>query len=176
MQICVLEACGILQAWDIRSILVRRELAAASYFLGQEVLPEVVAAVWNNREVTEEGAELLEMIGHTEHTPGYLLLLTEQSTVPMILVLVTAGSRRDSQKHINQRCRNSLLVWRAEENPRLRSMTEQNLRRSDLPPQRRGRWGRLLRFNIKMLLHKKRLPGNGNLLYYKLDSLSYELY
>mgnify|MGYP002509553312 FL=1 len=91
VQVSLLGVCGILNAQNIRRILVRRELAAASYLLDQEVPPGVIAAAWNHREVTEEGTELLEMIGHTEHTPGYLLLLTEQTSIPLILVLLSVG-------------------------------------------------------------------------------------
>ena len=90
-QICLLGVCGIFQAQDIRRILVDRELAAASYLLAADVSPEVVAAAWNHREVTEEGVELLNKIGHTKQTYSYLLLLTEQTSLPLILILLCVG-------------------------------------------------------------------------------------
>lgn len=89
-QICLLGVCGIFQAQDIRRILVDRELAAASYLLAADVSPEVVAAAWNHREVTEEGVELLNKIGHTKQTYSYLLL-TEQTYLPLILILLCVG-------------------------------------------------------------------------------------
>lgn len=92
LQSCILAACGILQAQDIRRILVGRELAAASYLLEQDVEPALVAAAWNHTEVTKEGEELLQMIGHTEDTQSYLLLLIEQTSIPLILVLLLAGA------------------------------------------------------------------------------------
>ena len=55
LQICFLGLCGILQAQEIRRILVRRELAAASYLLEEEVPPSLIAAAWNHTEVTKEG-------------------------------------------------------------------------------------------------------------------------
>lgn len=91
VQICLLGVCGIFQAQDIRRILVDRELAAASYLLAADVSPEVVAAAWNHREVTEEGVELLNKIGHTKQTYSYLLLLTEQTSLPLILILLCVG-------------------------------------------------------------------------------------
>ncbi|WP_286151778.1 sensor histidine kinase [Sporofaciens musculi] len=87
----MLGVCGIFQAQDIRRILVDRELAAASYLLAADVSPEVVAAAWNHREVTEEGVELLNKIGHTKQTYSYLLLLTEQTSLPLILILLCVG-------------------------------------------------------------------------------------
>lgn len=90
-QICLLGVCGIFQAQDIRRILVDRELAAASYLLAADVSPEVVAAAWNHREATEEGVELLNKIGHTKQTYSYLLLLTEQTYLPLILILLCVG-------------------------------------------------------------------------------------
>ncbi len=92
LQICFLGLCGILQAQEIRRILVRRELAATSYLLEEEVPPSLIAAAWNHTEVTKEGADLLRMTGHTEQTPGYLLLLAEQSSVPLIVILTVIGT------------------------------------------------------------------------------------
>lgn len=92
LQSIILAACGILQAQDIRRILVGRELAAASYLLGQDVEPALVAAAWNHTEATKEGEELLRMTGHTEDTQGYLLLLIEQTSIPLILMLLLTGA------------------------------------------------------------------------------------
>lgn len=91
LQSCILGFCGIFQAQDIRKILVKRELAAASYLLDQDVSPALVASAWNHREVTGEGRELLEAIGHTEQTQSYLYLLIEQTTIPLIAVLLSVG-------------------------------------------------------------------------------------
>ena len=91
LQICVLGICGTFQAQDIRRILIKRELAAASYLLEQEVPPVLIASAWNHTEVTEEGKQLLETIGHTEHTPSYLLLLAEQTSIPQIIMLLSVG-------------------------------------------------------------------------------------
>ncbi|MDE7037941.1 MAG: sensor histidine kinase, partial [Lachnospiraceae bacterium] len=91
LQICVLGICGIFQAQDIRRILIKRELAAASYLLEQEVSPALVASAWNHVEVTEDGKQLLETIGHTEHTQSYLLLFAEQTSVWKIAALLFVG-------------------------------------------------------------------------------------
>ena len=79
------------QAQDIRRILIKRELAAASYLLEQEVSPVLVASAWNHVEVTEEGKQLLETIGHTEHTQSYLLLPAEQTSAWWIAALLSVG-------------------------------------------------------------------------------------
>lgn len=91
LQICFLGICGIFQAGGIRRILVRRELAAASYLLEQDIPPALVASAWNHTEVTEAGEKLLQAIGHTEETPAYLLLLAEQTSIPLIMLLVLSG-------------------------------------------------------------------------------------
>lgn len=91
LQICVLGICGTFQAQDIRRILIKRELAAASYLLEQEVPPALIASAWNHTEVTEEGKQLLETIGHTEHTQSYFLLLAKQTSIPRIIGLMSAG-------------------------------------------------------------------------------------
>lgn len=91
LQICALGICGILQAQDMRKILVERELAASSCLLEADVPPTVVASAWNHTEVTEEGRKLLAAIGHTEQSQSYLLLLAKQTSVPLTLVLVSAG-------------------------------------------------------------------------------------
>ena len=92
VQICFMGFSGMLQAYGIRQALVERELAAASYLLEQEIPPALLASAWNHTEVTEEGRELLEKIGHTEQTQGYLLLLAGQTSVPMILFLTAEGA------------------------------------------------------------------------------------
>ncbi len=91
LQICVLGMYGIFQAWNIRRMLVNRELASVSYLLEQGVSPALAASAWNHTEVTEEGEKLLETIGHTEHTQSYLLLLIEQTSVPLIVLLLSVG-------------------------------------------------------------------------------------
>ena len=92
LQICILGICGIFQAQDVRRILIRRELGAASYLLEQDIPPARVASAWNHTEVTKAGETLLRTIGHTEDTPAYLMLLTEQTSIPLILVLLLAGT------------------------------------------------------------------------------------
>lgn len=91
LQICFLGACGTFQAQDIRRILVERERAAASYLLEEGVSPEMLASAWNHTEVTKEGEKLLRMIGHTERTQSYLLLIIEQTSLPLIIILLLAG-------------------------------------------------------------------------------------
>lgn len=92
LQICVLGICGVFGAWDIRRILIERELAASSYLLEQDISPALIVSAWNHREVTEEGRKLLETIGHTEQTQSYLFLLIEQTAVPSILLLLSVGA------------------------------------------------------------------------------------
>lgn len=91
LQICVLGICGAFQAQDIRRILIKRELATVSYLLEQEVSPVLIASAWNHTEVTEEGKQLLETIGHTEHSQSYLLLLAEQTSISRIIALLSVG-------------------------------------------------------------------------------------
>ena len=91
LQICFLGICGIFQAGAIRRILVNRELAAASYLLEREIEPALIASAWNHTEVTEAGEKLLRTIGHTEDTPAYLLLLAEETSIPLSLLLLSAG-------------------------------------------------------------------------------------
>ncbi len=91
LQVCFLGAWGIFQTQNIRRILTERELAAASYLLHESVPKAVVAAAWNNREVTEEGARLLGKIGHTEYAQSYWLMLTEPESMTLLLILVGAG-------------------------------------------------------------------------------------
>lgn len=89
IQICALGICGIFQTRHIRRILIDRELAAASYLLDQDIEPALIASAWNHTEVTEEGKELLRMIGHTDQTQSYLLLLIEQTSVRQIAMLLS---------------------------------------------------------------------------------------
>lgn len=91
LQICFLGICGIFQAGSIRRVLVNRELAAASYLLEQDIEPALIASAWNHTEVTEAGEKLLRTIGHTEDTPAYLLFLAEQTSIPLSLILLSAG-------------------------------------------------------------------------------------
>ncbi len=91
LQIFLLGVCGIVQTRSIRRVLVERELAAVSYLMEEGVPPSVAASAWNRTKVTEEGAKLLEKIGHTTHTQSYLLLLTEQTSLPLILWLLSEG-------------------------------------------------------------------------------------
>lgn len=82
---------GLLQARGLRSALIERERAAASYLLEKEVPPSLLASAWNQTEGTAEGAAFLEKIGHTERTQSYLLLLAGQTSVPLILFLLAEG-------------------------------------------------------------------------------------
>lgn len=91
VQIIFMGFSGIFQAAGLRRALVERERAAASYLLKQEVPPSLLASAWNQTEVTAEGIELLEKIGHTERTQSYLLLLAGQTSIPLILFLITEG-------------------------------------------------------------------------------------
>ncbi len=91
LQTCCLGICGIFQVRNTQRILVERELAAASYLLEAGIPPGVVALAFNQREGTEEGAQLLEAIGHTEGAQNYLLLLVEQTSVPLLLLLLWVG-------------------------------------------------------------------------------------
>lgn len=91
MQIIVLGCCGMLQAKNIQKVLARRELAAASYLLEQGIAPSLLASAWNHTQATEEGMALLEMIGHSEQTAGYFLLLIEQTSVPFFFLLLSVG-------------------------------------------------------------------------------------
>lgn len=91
VQIGFMGFSGIFQAAGIRRALAERERAAASYLLEQEVPPSLLASAWNQTEVTAEGKAFLEKIGHTEKTQGYLLLLTGQTSIPLILFLTAEG-------------------------------------------------------------------------------------
>lgn len=81
----------IFQARNVRSFLVRRELAAASYLLEQDIPPAVIASALNHTEATEAGAGLLSLIGHTEQNRSYLLLLMEQVCLPSSALLLLPG-------------------------------------------------------------------------------------
>ena len=91
VQICMLGCSGMVQAWKLRQMLVERELGAASYLLEIGIPPSQIASAWNHTEATEEGRELLEKIGHTEHTGSYLLSLAMQASGPAILLLAAEG-------------------------------------------------------------------------------------
>ncbi len=91
VQICMLGCSGMVQAWKLRQMLVERELGAASYLLEIGIPPSQIASAWNHTEATEEGRELLEKIGHTEHTGSYLLSLAMQASGPAILLLAVEG-------------------------------------------------------------------------------------
>lgn len=91
IQIFLLGVCGAVQPRGLRRVLVERELAAVSYLLEEGVSPAVAASAWNHTKVTKEGEELLEKTGHTTHTQSYLLLLTEQTSIPLILSLLSEG-------------------------------------------------------------------------------------
>lgn len=94
--VCVLQAfflgvCGMWHVWDIRHVLVERELSGASYLLEQEIPPAVIAAAWNHTEVTEAGRTLAAQTGHTEQTQSYLLMLAGQTAVPFLCAMFAAG-------------------------------------------------------------------------------------
>lgn len=91
LQICFFGSCGLFQAGSIRRALVNRELAAVSYLLEQDIEPALVASAWNSTEVTQAGEKLLQMTGHTEDTPAYLLLLARQVSAPLLLILLSAA-------------------------------------------------------------------------------------
>lgn len=95
--VCVLQAfflgvCGVWHVWDIRHVLVERELSWASYLLEQEIPPAVIAAAWNHTEVTEAGRTLAAQTGHTEQIQSYLLMLAGQTAVPFLCVMFAAGT------------------------------------------------------------------------------------
>lgn len=91
LQTGILGFLGILQVRNIQKFLAKRELAAVSYLLEQDIPPSSVAAAWNSTGVTEEGKELLRMTGHTEQGRGYFLLLMEQTHVCVFLPVMFAG-------------------------------------------------------------------------------------
>ncbi len=94
--LCILQTgfmgiSGMFQARGLRSALIERERAAASYLLEKEVPPSLLAAAWNQTEVTAEGAAFLEKIGHTERTQSYLMLLAGETSIPLILLQTAEG-------------------------------------------------------------------------------------
>lgn len=91
VQVCMLACSGMLQAWKLRQLLVERELGAASYLLEMGIPAAQIASAWNHTEATEEGRELLEKIGHTEHTGSYMLSLAMQTSDSAILLLAAEG-------------------------------------------------------------------------------------
>ena len=91
VQICFMGIAGLLQAQELRRVLIERELGAASYLLEQKISPALIASAWNHTEATEEGRQLLEKIGHTEQTQSYLLSLARQTSIPVTLFLTGEG-------------------------------------------------------------------------------------
>lgn len=91
LQTGLLGLCGILQVQKVGKILADKELRAASYLLEQGILPGQLAAAWSSARVTAEGQRLLEMIGHTKETPGYLLLLMEEVSAPFFGILLAVS-------------------------------------------------------------------------------------
>jgi len=87
LQVCCAGVCSVFQAWVFQKNLVKRELAAASYLLEEDVPPAVVALAWNQTEVTGEGEKLMRAIGHVEGTQS-CLLLTAQILVPLFFLSV----------------------------------------------------------------------------------------
>ena len=79
---------GLLQVREFQRFLAGRELGAVSYLLEQEVPPAVVASAWNCTEVTEEGAELLRMTGHTGQAGGLFWLLLEETSAVFLFHLL----------------------------------------------------------------------------------------
>ncbi len=91
LQTGLLGLFGLLQVREFQRFLAGRELGAASYLLEREVPPAVVASAWNCTEVTEEGAELLRMTGHTRQTGGLFWLLLEETSAMFLFRLLCAG-------------------------------------------------------------------------------------
>ena len=91
MQTGLLGVFGLLQVREFQRFLAGRELGAVSYLLEQEVPPAVVASAWNCTEVTEEGAKLLRMTGHTGQTGGLFWLLLEETSAVFLFHLLCAG-------------------------------------------------------------------------------------
>jgi signal transduction histidine kinase len=91
LQTGLLGVFGLLQVREFQRFLAGRELGAVSYLLEQEVPPAVVASAWNCTEVTEEGAELLRMTGHTGQTGGLFWLLLEETSAVFLFHLLCAG-------------------------------------------------------------------------------------
>lgn len=82
---------GIFSVYSFRMTLAGREMAASSYLLEQGVSPEVIARTWNHLEVTQEGRELVEEIGHGSHAQGDLWLLLRENFLPVFFVLIFGG-------------------------------------------------------------------------------------
>jgi len=82
---------GIFSVYSFRMTLAGREMAASSYLLEQGVSPEVIARTWNHLEVTQEGRELVEKIGHGGHAQGDLWLLLRENFLPVFFVLIFGG-------------------------------------------------------------------------------------
>lgn len=90
-QTVLLGFCGLFQARDLCRLLTGRELATASYLLEQDIPPSVVASALSHTGTTPEGATLLRQMGHTGGTQNYFVLLAEQASFPLLLVLPSVG-------------------------------------------------------------------------------------
>lgn len=90
-QVCFMGLSGLFQAQVLRRALMERELGAASYLLDRGVPSTVLASAWNHREGTEAGRELLEKIGHTEQNRNYIMLLAEETSVPVLRLMAAEG-------------------------------------------------------------------------------------
>ncbi|MCI9674532.1 MAG: sensor histidine kinase, partial [Lachnospiraceae bacterium] len=90
-QVCFMGLSGLFQAQVLRRALMERELGAASYLLDRGVPSTVLASAWNHREGTEAGRALLEKIGHTEQNRNYIMLLAEETSVPVLRLMAAEG-------------------------------------------------------------------------------------
>ncbi len=91
LQTGLLGLIGFLQVRELQRFLAERDLAAVSYLLKQEIPPAVVASVWNQKEITEEGIKLLHMTGHTEQTSGWFWLIFTETSALFLFCVVSAG-------------------------------------------------------------------------------------
>ncbi len=91
LQTGLLGLIGLLQVRELQRFLAERDLAAVSYLLKQEIPPTVVASVWNQKEITEEGIKLLHMTGHTEQTSGWFWLIFTETSALFLFCVVSAG-------------------------------------------------------------------------------------
>ncbi|MCI8418807.1 MAG: HAMP domain-containing histidine kinase [Lachnospiraceae bacterium] len=90
-ELCFLGACGVIHIRKLQRALVDQELAAASYLLEQQVPPALVASAWKNTRVTQEGARLLQSMGHERQSISYGILLMEQAGGGLLLPLLSGG-------------------------------------------------------------------------------------
>lgn len=91
LQTGLLGLIGLLQVRELQRFLAERDLAAVSYLLKQDIPPAVVASVWNQKEITEEGIKLLHMTGHTEQTSGWFWLIFTETSVLFLFCVVSVG-------------------------------------------------------------------------------------